>query len=90
MAGAGIAGLGQYAVGSDLPVDCRVYLSQASQEFGDDVTPVAGNRTQLGIFLADVPNPVRDATVVLDGDTWRLKRQIGIDQSISTWVVTHG
>ena len=90
MTAAGVAGSGQYQLGTGADLPCRCYFDESQQEFGEDLAPVAGAKRLLSIFLADVPNPQRLATVTLDGDVWTLKKQVAIDQSLAQWVVTNG
>jgi len=90
MVAVGLADSGQYQGSTGAAVPCRCYFDENQSDFGEDVAPVAGAKCVLGIFLADVPNPQRLATVTLGGQVWTLSKQVAIDQSMATWVVTRG
>ena len=91
MLAAGVAEQAVYQAGGGAAVPCRVYEDDKQDDFGEDLAPVAGRRTVLSIFLADVPAPRQDATVTMaDGTVWKLKKQAAVDQSIAKWVVTRG
>ena len=63
---------------------------QARQSGCDGAGEVAGHRTLLGLFLAEVPVPERGAVVVADGQTYVLNALETRDQSLERWVVTRG
>ena len=91
MLAAGVAEQAEYQAGGGAAVPCRVYEDDKQDDFGEDLAQVSGRRTVLSLFLADVPTPRQGATVIMvDGTVWKLKKQVGLDQSISKWVVTSG
>lgn len=85
--GAGLADTGVYTALPGAPVPCRVYVDRVEQFFGGDGTEVAGYRTTLTLLRADVPRPVRGATVAADGVTYTLEQIDAQDASMSRWVV---
>ncbi len=89
-AGAGLADAATYTAPAGLPVPCRVLVDDEAQFFGDGAGEVAGHRTLLSLFLAEVSTPVRGAVVVADGQTYTLASLETRDQSLERWVVTRG
>lgn len=88
--GAGLADDAVYTPPAGAPVSCEVMVDEGIAEFGEDLATVVGRRTLVSLLLRQVPNPVRGATVVVDGTTYTLDIPESRDQSISRWVVTHG
>ena len=89
-AGAGLADAAVYTAPAGAPVPCRVLVDDEAQFFGDGAGEVAGHRTLLSLFLAEVPTPVRGAVVVADGQSYTLASLETRDQSLERWVVTRG
>lgn len=91
---AGIGDVAEYfAPDGSAAVPCRVLVDDEAALFGGDdgVAPVAGHRTMVTLFLAEVPVPRRGAQVVVAGDaTYRLNELELRDQSRERWVVTRG
>ena len=85
--GAGLADSAVYKPPTGFPVLCHVYVDRVAQFFGGDTTEVAGFRTTVTLFRAQVPRPVRGATVVADGVTHTLEQLDEQDQSMTRWVV---
>lgn len=65
-----------------------VLKDTAFVEYGDDGAPVAGTRTVITLFLAEVPNPVRGATITIGARSWKLQAENARDDSMAAWVVT--
>lgn len=88
------AGLADDAVytppGGGAPIACEVLVDEGIAEFGEDLATVVGRRTLVSLMLRQVPNPVREATVLVDGVTYVLDTPESRDQSIDRWVVTRG
>ena len=42
------------------------------------------------LFLAEVGNPARSGTLLIDGETYRLDQLELLDESMSRWVVIDG
>lgn len=88
------AGLADDAVytppGGGAPIACEVFVDEGIAEFGEDLATVVGRRTLVSLMLRQVPNPVREATVLVDGVTYVLDTPESRDQSIDRWVVTRG
>ncbi|MBS0228870.1 MAG: hypothetical protein JSS23_09270 [Proteobacteria bacterium] len=88
MVAAGMADTGVYLAPAGSPVSVRCYVDDAAAFFGTDAMPVAGARVVIGLLLAEVPAPVRDATVTIGADVYTLDSLVAQDQSISRWVVS--
>lgn len=88
--GAGLADDAVYTAPGGSAVACEVMVDEGIAEFGEDLATVVGRRTLVSLLLRQIPNPVRGATVVVDGTTYTLDIPESRDQSISRWVVTHG
>lgn len=88
------AGLADDAVytppGGGAPIACEVLVDEGIAEFGEDLATVVGRRTLVSLMLRQVPNPVREATVLVDGVTYVLDTPESRDQSIDRWVVSRG
>lgn len=89
MLGAGVAGTVTYtpAGGGPAVTGVRVYRDDAVLESFGEVRPVAGTRIELSILRADIANPTRNSTLLLDGITLTLESKIEEDESVSRWVV---
>lgn len=87
MQGAGFADAALYSTLVGPPVAVEVYVDRAAQFFGPDGMEVAGFRTTVTLFRAQVPRPVRGSTVVVDGETLTLDQIDLQDESMSRWVV---
>ena len=87
MRGAGMADEAVYTAPVGLPVACHVYVDRVAQFFGGDSAEVAGYRTTVTLFRAQVPRPIRGATVLADGQAYTLDALDEQDQSMSRWVV---
>lgn len=86
------AGLGDIATytpptGAAIP-NISVLKDTAFVEFGDDAAGVAGTRTVITLFLAEVPNPLRGATITIGSRSWKLQAENARDDSMAAWVVT--
>lgn len=88
--GAGLADDAIYTPPGGDAVACEVMVDEGIAEFGEDLATVVGRRTLVSLLLRQIPNPVRGATVLVDGTTYTLDIPESRDQSISRWVVTHG
>ena len=85
---AGLADAGVYTppgVGAT-PVNCRVFISRGHKPFGG-FGSVLGDATTLTLLLSEIPAPVRDATVVADGQTFTLVKELSQDDATSIWDV---
>ncbi|KAA2285429.1 head-tail joining protein [Arenimonas fontis] len=87
---AGLADDAVYTPPGGDPISCDVMVDEGIAEFGEDLATVVGRRTMVSLLLRQVPDPVRGATVLVDGTTYTLDIPESRDQSISRWVVTHG
>ena len=93
-ADAGMADIGSYtppdAEPTDEPLPVRVYVDRNVQSLGD-FNQVTANRTEIGFLREDV-SPVKDARLVVDGETFvTVKPSEGRDDgSLSYWVVRRG
>jgi len=68
------------------PVPCRVVINRGQAPFGTFGT-VMGEKTTIRLLLAEVPAPLRDATIVADGRTFSLVKELENDGALSTWSV---
>ncbi len=84
----GAAGLGTYTPpGGPTTTDVRVYLRRADQLVGDFSQTVA-RRDVVRLLLAEIPNPVRLAVVVVDGLTLTLEAEVDRDLAKAYWTVS--
>ena len=88
--GAGLADTALYTPPGGAGIPCRVLVDDEAQFFGEGAGEVAGHRTLVGLFLAEVPTPERGALVVADGQTYMLASLETRDASLERWVVTRG
>lgn len=88
---------GKYtAPGSNLAIDCRLYLDEGAQALGD-FGQVIGRRDEMRILTGDGLDLRQGGRVFIEnvpdsgvGETWQLDKSLGIDDgSISGWVVRH-
>jgi hypothetical protein len=86
----GFADEATYTAPAGVATACVVLVDDQVAEYGEDGATVVGYRTLIRIFLREVAAPVRGATVVADGKTYRLDELESRDQSMERWVVTHG
>jgi hypothetical protein len=71
--------------------DCHVLVDHGVQFFGDDPAGVVGTRTVVRLLLAEIPSPVRDATLAVGARTYLLDKKIAGEPGVfEAWVVFHG
>lgn len=73
------------------PVPCHALVDRAVQ-FYDEREGVAGHRTTVVLFQAQVAAPGRMGviTITASGETFTLDQLDARDESMSRWVVAHG
>lgn len=76
--------------GGGAGVPCNVLVDRAVAFYGEDGISVAGFRNLVTLFLDDVAQPARGATVEVDGELFKLDQVDARDESMSRWVVIDG
>lgn len=84
---AGMADVGTYTAGAGPAVPVDVYVDRNANFLLQDGADIVGNRIVLTLQLAQVPAPVRGASVVVGSETFRLDEVVQHDESIERWVV---
>lgn len=85
---AGLAGTGTYTAPNQQPLgNVRVYVDKGAQEMGSYSQRV-GPQVTITLLRADVPQPMKNAIVDVDGERWRLVSPTDdADDGITKWVV---
>lgn len=65
-----------------------VLVDRAAQFF-DDANGVAGTRTVITLYLAEVANPLRQGVITVGSESWNLDKELARDESMVQWVVVN-
>lgn len=84
---AGMADTGTYTPPAGAAVAVDVYIDRTANFLLQDDADIVGNRIVVTLQLAQVPAPVRGASVVVGSETFRLDEVVQHDESIERWVV---
>lgn len=84
---AGLADNGTYqAPEQKQPFACRVFINRVRAPSGDYGSVINGKPT-ITLLLSEVPQPVRDAVIVADGQTFTLVKLVKEDDAVAEWDV---